>query len=97
MSKTPFGSIQAHGINKMGNCDNAKPLEQYKKDNPKFIDRFSEREISGDDIAKMDSDLFKVYEKEIDKKMANNQIKHNSASFDGKWVTINGKHVLIKD
>ena len=101
MSKTPFGSIQAHGINKMGDCNESKPLEQYKKDNPRFIDRFSDREISRDDIAKMNSDLFKVYEKEIDKKMANNQIKQNGnsggSSSDGKWVTINGNHVLIKN
>ncbi len=99
MAKTPFGLIQAHGINKMGDCNDAKPLERYKEENPKFIDKFSDKEISRNDIAKMDSNLFKVYEKEIDKKMANNQIKQNkeSSSTDGKWVTINGNHVLLKD
>lgn len=47
----------------------------------------------------MNSDLFKVYEKEIDKKMINNQIKHNKNNglSNGKWVTINGNHVLIKN
>lgn len=99
MAKTPFGSIQAHGINKMGDCNESIPLEYYKRDNSKFIDKFSDREISREDIGKMDSDLFKVYEKEIDKKVANNQIKQNvdSGVADGKWVTINGNHVLIKD
>lgn len=99
MSKTPFGSIQAHGIGNMGDCNNSVPLEQYKKDNPVFIDKFSDKEISRDDIAKMNSDLFKVYEKEIDKKVASNQIWQNkdTDSADGKWVTINGNHVLIKN
>lgn len=101
MAKTPFGSIQAHGINKMGDCQNAVPLEVYKKRDENFLDKFSNRDISRDDIAKMDSDLFKLYEKEIDKKVANNQIKQkgnsDSVSSDGKWVTINGNHILIKD
>lgn len=72
MSKTPFGSIQAHGIGNMGDCNNSIPLEQYKKHNPRFIDKISAKEISREDIAEMNSDLFKVYEKEIDKKMENN-------------------------
>lgn len=42
----------------------------------------------------MESGLFKVYEKEIDKRMTNNKIGNSS---EDKWVTINGNHVLIKD
>ena len=120
MSKTPFGSIQSHGIGNMGDCERAVPVDQYKKSNPMFLDKISDTDISRKDIADMDSNLFKVYEKEIDTRVANNQIKQNdnsgssieksttssgksssstssSSSSDGKWVTINGNHVLIKD
>ena len=49
----------------------------------------------------MDSNLFRIYEKEIDNRLANNQIKsskesNSSNSSSGQWVTINGNHVLLK-
>lgn len=95
MSKTPFGSIQAHGINYMGDCDNAVPVNYYKKTHPAFIDKISEKSISRKEIGEMNSDLFRVYEKEIDKRLATNNIKsENSGNL--KWVTINGNHVPMK-
>lgn len=95
MSTTPFGSIQAHGINHMGDCDNAVPVNYYKKTHPAFIDKISEKSISRKEIGEMNSDLFRVYEKEIDKRLATNNIKsENSGNL--KWVTINGNHVPMK-
>lgn len=94
MSKTPFGSIQSHGIDNMGDCDNAVPVNYYKQNHPVFIDKISNVNITREDIGVMDSDLFKVYEKEIDNRMANNNIGNSSKD---KWVTINGNHNLIKD
>lgn len=95
MSKTPFGSIQAHSINRMGDCDNAVPVNYYKKTHPAFIDKISEKSISRKEIGEMNSDLFRVYEKEIDKRLATNNIKsENSGNL--KWVTINGNHVPMK-
>ena len=92
MSKTPFGSIQAHSINRMGDCNNAVPVNYYKKTHPVFIDKISEKRISRKEIGEMPSDLFRVYEKEIDKRLTQNNI--SSENF--KWVTINGNHVPIK-
>lgn len=112
MSKTPFGSVHAHRIDDMGDCKQAVPVDDYKKSHPFFINKISDTDISRQDIANMDSDLFKVYEKEIDNRMANNRIfdfrqekvlnknssdRGNGNSSEGKWVTINGNHVLIKD
>lgn len=95
MSTTPFGSIQAHSINRMGDCDNAVPVNYYKKTHPAFIDKISEKSISRKEIGEMNSDLFRVYEKEIDKRLATNNIKsENSGNL--KWVTINGNHVPMK-
>lgn len=74
MSKTPFGSIQSHGINNMGDCDNAIPVQEYKKQNPLFLDKISDSEITREDIAQMDNVLFALYEPEIDRRMRNNQI-----------------------
>lgn len=94
MKVTPFGFMQSHGLKNMGDCDNSIPLEQYKRQNPMFLNKISDKEITREEIGKMDSDLFKVYEKEIDSRVATNRIKSSS---EGKWVTINSNHVLIKD
>jgi len=74
MKTTPFGSVQSHGINNMGDCDTAIPLEEYKQKNPMFLDKITEAEITREDIAQMDSDLFRVYESELDERLKNNQI-----------------------
>lgn len=95
MSTTPFGSIQAHSINRMGDCDNAVPVNYYKKTHPAFIDKISEKSISRKEIGEMNSDLFRVYEKEIDKRLATNNIKSGNSG-NLKWVTINGNHVPMK-
>lgn len=112
MAKSPFGFIPAHKIDNMGDCMQSVPVDEYKKSHPFFINKISDANISRQDIANMDPDLFKVYEKEIDNRMANNSIydfrhekvlnknssgKSPSNSAEGKWVTINGNHVLIKD
>lgn len=94
MSTTPFGSVQAHGIDNIGDCTQSVPVDYYKKSHPFFINKMSDANISRQDIANMEPDLFKVYEKEIDKRMANNMIGNSSK---GKWITVNGNHVLIKD
>ncbi len=74
MAKTPFGLIQSHGINNMGDCDNAVPLQEYKKQNPWFLDKISDAEITRENIGQMDKDVFSIYEPEIDSRMADNQI-----------------------
>ena len=122
MSTTPFGSVQAHGIDDMGDCMQSVPVEEYKKSHPLFINKISDADITREDIAQMDPDLFAVYEREIDSRLASNKIgnsrspysqnpfekseksvsksassKSSGSSSEGKWVTINGNHVLIKD
>lgn len=95
MSKTPFGSVQSHGISNMGDCNNAVPVNYYKKTHPTFIDKISEKTITRKDIAEMPSEVFAVFESEIDKRLAKNKIKlENSKNL--KWVTINGNHVPMK-
>lgn len=95
MSKTPFGSVQSHGISNMGDCNNAVPVNYYKKTHPTFIDKISEKTITRKDIAEMPSEVFAVFESEIDKRLAKNKIKlENSKNL--KWVTIDGNHVPMK-
>lgn len=40
MSKTPFGSVQAHRIDNMGDCMQSVPVDDYKKSHPFFINKF---------------------------------------------------------
>ena len=91
-AKTRFGCIKAHSISNFGDCTEAIPVENYKKMDKNFLDHISETDISRQDIAMMESSTFAFFEKEIDKRMMNNQIKQNN---EGNWVTINGNHVLI--
>lgn len=53
----PFGMISAHKISNFGDCNNAQPVEEYKK-NHSFIDNISEAEITDKDIGNMPTDLF---------------------------------------
>ena len=94
----PLGAIKAHGIGNMGDCGNAIPVKDYKKENRFFIDKISDADISRKDIGSMSTDLYRVYEKEIDKRMESGRIKSSGSNGgdEGNWVTINGNHVLIK-
>lgn len=74
MARTIFGSLQAHGIKNMGDCDKAVPIEQYKKEHTSFLNEIFDAEITREDIAQMDSSLFEVYEPEINNRMLNNEI-----------------------
>lgn len=74
MGHTPFGSIQAHGIKNMGSCQEAVPLEQFKKNNKWFLDKLSEAEVTREDIGLMDSKLFSLFEPEINNRMELGQI-----------------------
>lgn len=90
MAKTPFGSIQSHGINNMGDCDNAVPIQEYKKQNPWFLDKISDAEITRENIAQMDGDLFSVYEQELDNRMRNNDIHTSTQLASGGSVYVEG-------
>lgn len=90
MAKTPFGSIQSHGINNMGDCDNAVSLQEYKKNNPWFLDKISDAEISRENIAQMDNKLFSIYEPEIDSRMKNDEIYSSTQLASGGKVYVEG-------
>ncbi len=102
-AKTPFGYVDAHRIDNMGDCEKSVTPQEYKRKNSDFVDKISDVEITREDIKQMSPELFSVYEKEIDKRMEQGRIKlakdtHTSSnSGDGHWVTINGNHVLIND
>ncbi len=90
MAKTPFGSIQSHGIKNMGDCDNAVPLQEYKKQNPWFLDKISDAQVTRENIAQMDGNLFSVYESEINERMKNNEIYTLSQLASGGTVYVDG-------
>ena len=99
---TPLGYVDAHRLDNMGDCTKSVTPQVYKqKIDSKFVDDIKDVDITREDIGNMSSDLFRVYEKEIDNRMVNGKIKSNvkrsSAEGDGRWVTINGNHVLINN
>ncbi len=70
----PFGTLSAHKISNFGDCNNAIPVENYKKENKSFIDNISEVEITDKDIANMSLDLYNVYDEEISSRLSKGQI-----------------------
>ncbi len=79
MAKTPFGLKAAHSLVNMGSCQGAIPLEQYKKENPWFIDtiklvKFTNKTI--DSISK--AGLYDIYEPEIMERLKVNEIISDS-------------------
>ena len=84
----------------MGDCTKCVSPKDYKKSyNSNFLDTVDEIEITREDVKDMPREIYNIFEKTIDDRMMQGRIKlaHETTSTDGKWVTINGNHVLIKD
>ena len=50
----------------MGEIDNPTNIEEYKKQNPRFVSDMNNVLLSAEDVGKMDSDTFRFYEPYID-------------------------------
>jgi len=70
----PFGILSAHKISNFGDCNNAIPVNIYKKEHKFFIDNISEVEITDKDIANMPLDLYNIYDEEISSRLSKGQI-----------------------
>lgn len=70
----PFGILSAHKISNFGDCNNAIPVDIYKKEHKSFIDNISEVEITDKDIANMPLDLYNIYDEEISLRLSKGQI-----------------------
>lgn len=74
MARTPFGSIQSHSIDNMGDVTKAVSPKKFKEDYYWFLDKISDAEITGEDVGLMDSNTFALYEPEIDERLRRRQI-----------------------
>lgn len=87
----PFGMISAHKISNFGDCNNAQPIEEYKKKHT-FIDNVSEAEITDKDIAKMPTDLYELYDAEISDRLSKGKIMREQ---DAQNATLNGDLIKV--
>lgn len=88
----PFGILSAHKISNFGDCNNAIPVDIYKKEHKFFIDNISEVEITDKDIANMSLDLYNIYDEEISSRLSKGQIlKEHQA----KELTLRGNLVKV--
>lgn len=87
----PFGMISAHKISNFGDCNNAQPIEEYKKKHA-FIDNVSEAEITDKDIAKMPTDLYELYDAEISDRLSKGKIMREQ---DAQNATLNGDLIKV--
>lgn len=87
----PFGMISAHKISNFGDCSNAQPIEEYKKKH-NFIDNISEAEITDQDIAKMSTDLYELYDAEISDRLSKGKILRE---VDAQNATMSGDLIKV--
>lgn len=87
----PFGMISAHKISNFGDCNNAQPIEEYKKKHS-FIDNISDVEITTQDIAKMPTDLYELYDAEISDRLSKGNIWQEQ---DAQNATLSGKLIKV--
>ena len=88
----PFGTLSAHKISNFGDCNNAIPVEHYKKENKSFIDNVSEAEITNKDIANMSLDLYNIYDEEISSRLTKGQILNE---YQAKELALQGNLVKV--
>lgn len=70
----PFGMVSSHRISNFGDCNEAKELEEYKKEHKMFIGTVDDVEITDKDIGKMPNELFQIYDSEISNRLSKGQI-----------------------
>lgn len=87
----PFGMISAHKISNFGDCNNAQPIEEYKKKHS-FIDNISDVEITTQDIAKMPTDLYELYDAEISDRLSKGNIWQEQ---DAQNATLSGELIKV--
>ena len=75
MRTTLFGSIQAHQISAMGDCEQAIPVNEYKAKHPRFINNIKDIVITGKNIDTMPKEkLFAFYEPILMKELEHKRI-----------------------
>lgn len=83
--------ISAHKISNFGDCNNAQPIEKYKKKHS-FIDNISDVEITTQDIAKMPTDLYELYDAEISDRLSKGNIWQEQ---DAQNATLSGELIKV--
>lgn len=75
MKATVFGMKEAHGIDKMGDCEKSLTVEEHRKQkDPNFVDNVSEVDITQESIGELPPDLYEIYQDELYERIANQAI-----------------------
>ena len=73
MSKTPLGWLRAHRLDNMGDIRKSVPVDIYKLLDNTFLDTVNEMHITDQNIIDMPTDIFSLFESEIDERLRNYQ------------------------
>ena len=74
-----IGNIKAHALARMGDCNNAIPIEKYKNKHAEFINSISDIQFTRDIINDLTtSELYELYEPEIFRRLKTGDILTNS-------------------
>lgn len=93
LTKTPLGSFWSHLINNMGNIRNAIPLNVYKLQDLTFLDTVNEMHITDQNIIDMPTDIFSLFESEIDERLRNYQITDEQTA---QQMALRGELVYVR-
>lgn len=75
MKVLPFGNSRyGHTLKNMGDCQQGIPLEQYKLQNPNFLDKIQNAVFTRKNISELETEDFKVLKEEIYKRAGQKEI-----------------------
>lgn len=62
----PFGWSKFHRIENMGDIKNPQSIQKYREQHPDFVSNMDKVLMTSEDVGRMDSDTFRVYEPYLD-------------------------------
>lgn len=93
MSKTPLGWLRAHRLDNMGDIRKSVPVDIYKLLDDTFLDTVNEMHITDQNIIDMPTDIFSLFESEIDERLRNYQITDEQTA---QQMALRGELVYVR-
>lgn len=93
MSKTPLGWFRAHRLDNMGDITKSVPVDIYKLIDDTFLDNVDEMHITDQNIIDMSSEIFSLYENEINERLRNYQITDEQTAYK---MSLQGELIYVR-
>ena len=88
-ARTPFGTLNAHGVENMPSCVGAIPVEDYKKEHRWFLDHLTDAAITGENVDLIAKEgMFDLFEPVLMESLSKGEIYRERDIRSGRiWVS----------